>query len=328
MLPTPNHPALCGYTALQDQGNQVSQKPSLRYARGKGITIASFYLGIPEIRDFITEAVEYDPTIFSRSLDAQIQVLMVEPLSFASPELIPKLIITDGLDECVDPKAQKYILQALAGAAAQLNVSVQFLMASRPEHTIRTSFNASSLSRMTKGLPLDETYKPDADIKTFLNSRFPEIQKDHPSRAFLPKRWPPKGAVDILVKRSSGQFIYASTVMKSIESYHHRPSDRLKIILGVSKSGNDAPFTELVAVYHHVLSNISPYNRKKVMEVLTFLILRPTLWKWVDMGLDFYNYLPRPIEKVLRYVIHRYTVHHPCARIFLWKTPFFPCFIP
>ena len=239
-----------------------------------------------------------DPTIFSRSLYAKIQVLMVEPLSFAPPELIPKLIIIDGLDECVDLKAQKCILQALTGAATQLNVSVRFLVASRPEQAIRTSFNASSLSRMTKGLPLDGTYKPDADIKAFLNSRFSEIRGYHPSSVFLPKIWPPKDTMDILATKSSGQFIYASTVMKFIESHHHRPSDRLDIILGVSKSENDAPFAELDAVYHHVLSNIAPHNREKVMEVLTFLILTSEVY---IRDREFYNHRPRTIERVLRY---------------------------
>ena len=219
--------------------------------------VYQIYLAIPESRESITAAVEHDPTIFSRSLDAQIRALMIEPLNCAPPRPAPKLIIIDGLDECADPKAQKYILQALGAAATQLNVSVRFLVASRPEQVIRTSFNASTLGCMTIGVPLDETYQPDADIKTFLNSRFSEIRRDHPSRAFLPKIWPPKGAVETLVTKSSGQFIYASTVMKFIESHHHWPNHRLNIILGVSKSGNDAPFAELDAVYHHVLSKIS-----------------------------------------------------------------------
>lgn len=265
--------------------------------------VYQIYLAMPEIREFIIKAVENDPTIFSRSLDAQIRVLVVEPLSFAPPLLAPKLILIDGLDECADPNSQKYILQALAAAATQLNVSVRFLVASRPEQAIRISFNASALGCMTIGVPLDETYKPDADIQTFLNSKFSEIKRDHPSKAFLPEIWPPKGAVDTLVTKSSGQFIYASTVMKFIESPHHRPSDRLKIILGVSKSGNDAPFAELDAVYHHVLSNISPHNHEKVIEVLNFLILT-TVPGWVFLrGIKkFYNYhQPQTIEKVLRY---------------------------
>ena len=265
--------------------------------------VYQIYLAIPEIRDSITNAVEHDPTILSRSLDAQIRALMVEPLSFAPLQLIPKLIVIDGLDECVSPKAQKCILQALAAAAAQLNDSVRFLVASRPEQVIRTSFNASALSRMTMGVPLDETYKPNADIKTFLISRFLEIKNDHPFGAFLPEIWPPEGAVDTLVTKSSGQFIYASTVMKFIDSHHHRPSDRLKIILGVSKSGNDAPFAELDAVYCHVLSNISPYNREKVIEVLAFLILTSSAPKsvFIDGMAVFYDYLPRTVERVLRY---------------------------
>jgi type III secretion system FlhB-like substrate exporter len=246
--------------------------------------VYQIYLAIPEIRDFITTAVEHDPTIFSRSLDAQIQTLMVEPLSLAPPHSAPKLILIDGLDECVNSKAQQCILQALAGAATQLNESTRFLVASRPEQVIRTSFNASSLSRMTIGVPLDEMYKADADITTFLISRFSAIRKDHPSGAFLPEIWPPEGAVGTLVTKSSGQFIYASTVMKFIGSHHHRPSDRLKIILGVSKLGNDAPFAELDAVYRHALSNISPYNREKVIEVLAFLILTSSAPKSVFIG--------------------------------------------
>ena len=315
-------PAGSGKTALAQSIAEICES--------EGITIASFffsrtvpernnekslistlvyqiYLAVPEIRDSATTAVEHDPTIFSRSLDAQIQALMVEPLSIA-PQLIPKLVLIDGLDECVDPKSQKYILQALGAAAAQLSDSVRFLVASRPEQAIRTSFNAPTLSRMTMGLPLDETYRPNADIKTFLYSRFSEIRRDHPLGAFLPEIWPPKGAVDALVTKSSGQFIYASTVMKFIESHHHRPNDRLNITLGVSKSGNDsdAPFAELDAVYHHVLSTISLYNREKVIEVLTFLILASTAPKWVFVkrlgGVESFNYyLPQTVERVLGY---------------------------
>ena len=311
-------PAGSGKSALAQTIAEICER--------EGITIASFffsrtvsernnerslistlvyqiYLSIPEIRDFITNAVDHDPTVLSRSLDAQIRALLVEPLSFAPLEMTPKLILIDGLDECVNPKAQKCILQALAAAAAQLNNSVRFLVASRPEQTIRTSFNAPTLSRITMGVPLDETYKPDADIKTFLTSKFSEIRDDHPSGAFLPEIWPPQGAVDTLVTKSSGQFIYASTVMKFIESHHHRPGDRLKIILGVSKSGDDAPFAELDAVYRHVLSNISPYNREKVIEVLAFLILTSSAPKsvFIDGGAVFYDYLPRTVERVLRY---------------------------
>ena len=311
-------PAGSGKSALAQAIAEICER--------EGITIASFffsrtvsernnerslistlvyqiYLAIPEISNFITNAVDHDPTVLSRSLDAQIRALLVEPLSFGPLQLTPKLILIDGLDECLNPKAQKCILQALAAAAAQLNNSVRFLVASRPEQTIRTSFNAPTLSRITMGVPLDELYKPDADIKTFLTSKFSEIRDNHPSGAFLPEIWPPEGVVDTLVTKSSGQFIYASTVMKFIESHHHRPSDRLKIVLGVSKSGDDAPFAKLDAVYRHVLSNIPPYNREKVIEVLAFLILTPSAPKSVffdNMGV-FYDYLPRTVERVLRY---------------------------
>ena len=49
-----------------------------------------------------------------------------------------------------------------------------------------------------------QTYKPCADIKTSLNSKFSEIRRDHPSKAFPPRIWPPKGSVDTLVTKLAG----------------------------------------------------------------------------------------------------------------------------
>ncbi|KAF8956624.1 hypothetical protein BDZ97DRAFT_158260 [Flammula alnicola] len=240
-------------------------------------------LSIPEASDQILAVVERDPSIFTRSLEAQIFALIIDPLKNVSlyernresMHLRPKLIIIDGLDECGDTKSQKYVLDVLARCASQLPIPLFFLIASRPEHGIRNAFNAEALNSLTISIALDDSFHPDDDIRTFLESRFQDIRREHPSGSYLSQDWPSKDAVERLLRKSSGQFIYASTVMKYIESHRHRPTGRLDIILGLSSPGNDSPFAELDALYIQILSSVQEVE--KVLTIITFIILHSSL---------------------------------------------------
>jgi hypothetical protein len=85
--------------------------------------------------------------------------------------------------------------------------------------------------------------------------------------------WPSPQDIGHLVKKSSGQFIFASTVAKYVNSNRHWPPDRLKIIFGQSEPGQETPFAELDGLYHFILSSVA--DIEKVMDVLTFLTLQP-----------------------------------------------------
>ena len=234
---------------------------------------------IPEIRRHVESAVEKDPSIFSRSLATQMQKLIVGPLNAVAQEIVcgepdtpaPRLVILDGLDECSDPQAQREILEILSKCAKQLSYPLVFLVASRPEYEIREVFNTNVLRSLTCAIALDNTYHPDDDIKIFLQSKFDENKEKHPSRDSLPTPWPTEEDMDHLVKKSSGQFIYASTVMKYIESYRHHPMKRLKVVLGLSNPGNDTPFAQLDALYHHIFQSVEGID--KTLEILILLIL-------------------------------------------------------
>jgi hypothetical protein len=195
---------------------------------------------IPEIRAHVLEAVEQDPALFSCSIQAQIQALIIKPLNAVAndetlaPTLLsrPRLIILDGLDECRTTSAQTQILNALSTAVKDLHIPLCFLIASRPEHDIRQAFNdQTGLGSLSFSIALDDTYQPDDDIRVFLQSTFDEIKRKHPSRAHFPTSWPSSEDIRRLVKKSSGQFIFASTVAKYVNSRRHWPPDRLKIIL-------------------------------------------------------------------------------------------------
>ena len=245
---------------------------------------------IPEIRAHVLEAVEQDPALFSCSIDTQIQALIVKPLNAAANEetLAPillsrrRLIILDGLDECRTASAQTQILNALSTAAKQLHIPLFFLIASRPEQDIRQSFNdQNGLGSLSFSIALDDTYRPDDDIRVFLQSTFDEIKRNHPSKAHLPTSWPSLEDTQRLVKKSSGQFIFASTVAKYVNSNRHWPPDRLNIIFGKSKPDQETPFAELDGLYQLILSSVT--DPEKLQDVLMFLVLRP-FWQgnmWV-----------------------------------------------
>jgi len=237
---------------------------------------------IPEICAHVLEALEQDPALFSCSINTQIQALIVKPLNAVAneetlaPILLsrPRLIIVDGLDECCTTSAQTQILNALSTATKHLQIPLFFLIASRPEHDIRQSFNdPNDLGSLSFSIALDNTYQPDDDIQVFLQSTFDEIKRNHPSRAHLPMSWPSLEDIQRLVNKSSGQFIFASTVAKYINSRRHWPPDRLNIIFGKSKPSQETPFAELDSLYHLILSSVA--DPEKLQDVLMVLVLQP-----------------------------------------------------
>ena len=238
---------------------------------------------IPEIRAHALQAVEQDPALFACSIQAQIQALIIKPLNaVANDETLaqtllyrPRLIILDGLDECGTTSAQTHILNALSMAVKHLHIPLCFLIASRPEQQIRQVFNDQNhgLGSLSFSIALDNGYQPDDDIRVYLQSTFDEIKQNHPSKAHLPMSWPSSEDIGRLVKKSSGQFIYASTVVKFVNSHRHWPPDRLKIIFGQSNSGQETPFAELDNLYHLILTSVADIG--KLQDFLMFLILQP-----------------------------------------------------
>jgi hypothetical protein len=267
-------------------------------------------ISIPEIRAHVLAALEQDPALFSRSIEAQIQALIVKPLNAVAndetlaPTLLfrPRLIVLDGLDECRTTSSQTHILNALSTATKHLHISLCFLIASRPEQHIREAFNdQDGIGSRSFSIVLDDTYQPDDDIRVFLQSKFDEIKRKHPSKAHFPTSWPSSEDIHQLVKKSSGQFIFASTVAKYVNSHRHWPPDRLKIIFGQSEPGRETPFAELDSLYHFILSSVA--DTEKLQDVLTILVLQPfqNAWSTPNTFLieRFLFYRPGEIDMIL-----------------------------
>ncbi|KAF8175841.1 hypothetical protein BJ912DRAFT_1147001 [Pholiota molesta] len=193
---------------------------------------------IPQIKPQIERAIEHDPHIFGKSLATQLQCLIVEPLKILAasgfsndPSNCARLVLMDGLDECDDPLMQSMILRVLANALRDEKLPLIILIASRPEHHITRMFNSPPLAGLWRSLVLDHSYKPDDDIRLFLEDSFRDIKTTHPHRHLIPEAWPNPWDVTKLIRKSSGQFIYSSVVVKYISADVDHPPRRLEVIM-------------------------------------------------------------------------------------------------
>ncbi|KDR78638.1 hypothetical protein GALMADRAFT_244098 [Galerina marginata CBS 339.88] len=238
-------------------------------------------MNIPASRPYIEAAVKRNPLIFnqSQSMQAQADELIITPLLQLSlaeglPADCARVIIIDGLDECHDADTQREVLTVLEKTIRKLPPSFAILVASRPEHHIREMFDLDDLNKSSSRMALGATYKADADIKTFFVDKFQKIQKHHPLRVLppIPEPWPTIEIVNALVRKASGQFIYASTVIKFVDSPRHNPAYRLGVVLGSEIPGNLNPFGQLDDLYSAVFQSIDEKDRVAVLTILSTLL--------------------------------------------------------
>ncbi|KAF5310038.1 hypothetical protein D9619_010145 [Psilocybe cf. subviscida] len=195
-----------------------------------------------------------------RALDGSVveQFKLVSRLIPIIQQLLPAgariLILIDGLDEC-DVGAdisQGEIIRALASLVMAEDSPFRLLVASRPEARIRMAFNR--LSSPAQTIFLDEQYSPEKDIRVFVAAEFDEIKASHPSAHLLGGDWPLSSDVDKIVRKSSGQFIYAATVMRYLSHPSTVPSLSLERVQGIVPAGKNSPFTHLDSIYTFILA--------------------------------------------------------------------------
>jgi hypothetical protein len=209
------------------------------------------------LREEVLAVIEDDPMVFERHLDQQLEELILKPLRRVSGRSNmqdwPGLIIIDALDECQDDdessgsNSQKEILSALSRACTDPAFPSRVIISSRPESTIKRFFAST---RPALNIFLDDKYRPDADIRLFLDAMFSEIGR----RFHLPSTWVSKDVIGLLVRESSGQFIYATTVIQFVNNTRlGPPQQQLRRLLDWRRLDKAEPFAPLDAVYNRII---------------------------------------------------------------------------
>jgi hypothetical protein len=210
---------------------------------------------------------ELDPTLHGKSMDVQLQALIVDTFQNLSPNP-PRsyLVIIDGLDECHDKTTQQSILRLLCETITCHKLPLRFLIGSRPESHIRASFDQESLYTITHRVVLDETFNPGRDIQVFLQDGFAKISENFILSHGVEQPWPSEGIIDLLVQRSSGQFIYAATVLKFVGADFRIPTKQLALVL----KRDSTAFSDLDQLYTQILSAYpSAVNVVKILGIIS-----------------------------------------------------------
>ncbi|KAJ7847074.1 hypothetical protein B0H13DRAFT_2675379 [Mycena leptocephala] len=136
--------------------------------------------------------------------------------------------------------------------------------------------------------------------RKYLCDEFARIHREHrDTMAAIPVPWPSSDILDSLVQKSSGYFIYASTVIKFIDEKYSRPTERLAAIQNRTPTDSDAPFGALDQVYTEILSRVPAQYRSKLCDTLQCAIL-------FDFGIKLpeierlFEFQPGEVQSILR----------------------------
>ncbi len=235
---------------------------------------------IPDLEAIIIPQIQLDPLIFTKSLKTQFEVLIFGPLRELKCILthLPMLVfLFDGVDECSNTDDQVLLIRIVADFVTSNSFPAIVLFASRNEPQITMPFRSTALSKITQYLPLDNNYFADNDIHLFLTDSFNEIKRTHQFAFMLSDNWPEPSGIQEIVRKSSGQFIYASVVLKFCAMPHNHPENQLKIIHGLRPHGSLTPFAQLDALYQHIFLQVQNYEL--VSLILAWCILTGEIFK-------------------------------------------------
>ncbi|KAF5327406.1 hypothetical protein D9619_003953 [Psilocybe cf. subviscida] len=272
----------------------------------------------PSVRDIIVAEIERTPHIFDLSVEEQFRSLIVLPLNDGGWEDDPQtarrhpiICIIDALDECEEGRSARYyqfradearhyqseIIKTLYNLISDKDSPVIFMLASRSEANFRMAFN--QIRHSTLRIYLDNSYEPAVDIRRFVMDKFEEIRAVHPLSSSLPRDWPKPTAVDAIVSKSSGQFIYAATVMQYVSSPWSDPAASLNNISDtLSTALSIKPFIELDALFTFILGRTR--NWPVVSIILSCHILSRELSDvWFSLLLESFDHSVKSLERDL-----------------------------
>jgi hypothetical protein len=105
------------------------------------------------------------------------------------------------------------------------------------------------MQNITGAIVLDEKYAPNDDIRRYLEDEFFRIFTKRNISSI-----PSDTDIDHLVSKASGQFIYASTVIKFIDDDDYSPSEQLDIVLNLRPACLPSPYAQLDQLYIQIFS--------------------------------------------------------------------------
>ncbi|KAK7005421.1 NACHT domain-containing protein [Favolaschia claudopus] len=228
----------------------------------------------PSFKAAIATRLTSDPALVNKSLPTQLQQLLIDPYHDAAASIDRNLVvIIDGLDECEDEARQQEILRSLP-RFLPCRPRLRILIVSRPETHIKQVFGEPALSSCVH-LTVPGASK---DVLIYLTDEFKRIRETHAAMASISCPWPEENIILYIMRKSSGHFIYAATVIRFVEDNDFDPAERLVMITLPQSQEPDpkyvSPISALDELYLQILGAV-PYRPQlsRVFSVIAGIFL-------------------------------------------------------
>ncbi|KAF9442044.1 hypothetical protein P691DRAFT_714725 [Macrolepiota fuliginosa MF-IS2] len=248
-------------------------RPNKRFKYNEVFITLAYQLTIrfPGYRPLVTAKLAAEPDLLEKTPRVQFRKLIVEPLLLLSHER-KHVIILDGLDECDGEDAQLEIIELINNLLhPSTTLPIIWMICSRPESHLKRIFARTdyAIQCWKEFLPIDSE-ESRSDTETFIRGRFKEIHQRYGEcvEEGADGSWPRGPAIEQIVEKTSGLFVFADTLLKYIEdSETHDPDERLGEVLAFLRhshlTGSRHPMHDLDLFYTRILSNI-PRNHWSV----------------------------------------------------------------
>ena len=180
----------------------------------------------------------------------------------------------------MDVMSQKRLLEIILASRATL--PLDFLIFSRPEPHITRCFRRENLVPAPRIMDLGSDFAVLNDIERYLRTEFDSLREEH--RSTLPISWPGDHVIVVLVRRSTGQFIYVTIVIKYLRTgkFSFTAERRLQIVLSTEPVSNStSPYPDLDQLYSQILQSCT--NDGRTLQRVLKLIISPV--DPVDLGI-------------------------------------------
>ncbi|EYE90296.1 uncharacterized protein EURHEDRAFT_407039 [Aspergillus ruber CBS 135680] len=218
---------------------------------------------IPHLTRGVSNAIDDDPDISTKSLKEQFNKLLFQPFSGLnqSQHTTNMLIVIDALDECDREEDIQVLLELLPQLQKLTSVHWKIFLTSRPELSIHQSLKGMKDSEH-RDFILHEIPESmiEQDISTFLKHKLSEIRVKREQNL----EWPGEITTQNLVKISVPLFIFAATICRQLEDPQWDPKETLIEIL-TYQNGNDLEGTYM-PVLDRLFIKQSEHKKKRLVE--------------------------------------------------------------
>jgi len=198
----------------------------------------------PAIQTSMRCALAGNPSIPHLRLSDQIVKLIVEPILTIERPIPSMIVVIDALDECGEENFLQELIRLLVDTTNQLPFRILFT--SRPETYIQQTFESPSIKSKSYFLALRDFDARD-DIHEFLQLHLSKIrEKEHQLMRGVPRPWPSRQELEVLVKQSEGLFIYVSTLLKFVADGRGLPQEKLQVVM-TAHTGVDPLYDQVLS---------------------------------------------------------------------------------